>query len=149
MNADAFFREHPRAVAVDERIRVVAAVEDAFHTRGEDRFRARRRASDVVARLERNVQVGAARSRAGLAQRDHFRVRSAGLLVVPARDDTAISDDERADRRIRMRPPSALLGLAQSQTHELVRAHFFGAIFRSEISSLSSLMNSLRSLKLR
>ena len=80
---------------------------------------------------------------------DGYRSPEIDRLVMAARDDATGTHHQRADRRIRMRPPPALLGLEQSQTHELVRSHFFGAIFRSEISSLSSLMNSLRSLKLR
>ena len=103
----------------------------------------------MVARLERHVDVCAARLRSCRPERIHLRMRKPCPLMMAAADDPAAADDDGADGGVGMRTPAPFLRLGEREAHEVLAGHFFGALLRSEISSFSSLMNSPRSLKER
>jgi hypothetical protein len=90
------------------RIWIFERQHDAGHACGDDRVGTWRRLSVVRARLEGDVEVGAARGLAGAAQGLDFRMRPAAGLGPAAADDprraAIAADNDGADRRVR---PSA------------------------------------------
>ncbi|GEJ56174.1 hypothetical protein AMYX_09150 [Anaeromyxobacter diazotrophicus] len=133
-----------------ERVRVARADEHAPDARREQGAAAGRRLAEVIARLERGVEIGAPGGGARGAQRHHLGVRAAGPGVVPARHHPAGLDQHRAHRRVGVRPAEALRRLAQREAHEPLRrvAHVDprpGPL----ASPSSSLMNSPTSVKAR
>ena len=87
-------------------VRVARAGHDARHARGDRRLRARRRRAPVRARLHRHVERRAARPLARRGERDDLAVPAARLGDALA-DDLAVRDDDRADRRLRVRAAAA------------------------------------------
>ena len=92
-DGDASLAENVEPVSVDERVRVAggnnhpgdAGIRHNGGTGGSP--------SDMAARLQRAVQRRATRPRAGITQRVHFRMRSAGGLVEAAPDDDSLAID--------------------------------------------------------
>ena len=77
---------------------------DPGDARGDDRVGARRRLAVVRARLERDVEVGAARGLAGAAQGLDFRMRPTAWLGPAAADNPRLAaiaaDNDGADRGV-------------------------------------------------
>jgi hypothetical protein len=88
-------------------IRIAGADDDARHTCLDDPVGARRRRAPVGARLQRDVHRGAARSLARRVERYDLGV-PARRLGRPFADDLAAGLDDRADRRLRVRPLTRL-----------------------------------------
>ena len=65
-------QQRPYPPAAHARVRVHEPDDDAAHARVHERSRARRRPTEVVARLEGDVRGGAARGVASRAQREHL-----------------------------------------------------------------------------
>src|SRR6185437_784572 len=85
--------------------------------RGE-RIGARRRATVVAARLEREVCRSAAGRFAHRLERAHFRVRLARALVPALGEDPAVAHDHAAHARIRRRRVAAALDERERAGHE-------------------------------
>ena len=83
-------------------VRVARAGHDPRDAGRDRRLGARRRRAPVRARLHRHVERRAARPLAGRGERDDLAVPAAGLGHALA-DDLAVRDDDRADRRLRVR----------------------------------------------
>ena len=99
------------------RIRVEGADDDACDAGSRDRVGARRRASVMRARLQRDEHLGAVCTVAGRAQRDGLRVVDGVVLVPPLAHHLAAGDDDRADERMVAHLPSAALGELESPLH--------------------------------
>ena len=97
-------RAQTSGTAARDRVGIERAGDDARDAGSEDRLRARPGPAVMVARLERDVQgcaanVGTAGARG--KQGFDFRVRLAAAMVIALAQRSAITDDDRTDRRIR------------------------------------------------
>src|SRR6185436_2936357 len=74
----------------------------------DDRIGARRCATVMIARLERNVESGTPRFATRHLERDDLRVRLSGSRVKSFPDNLTVANDYCADHRIRLRlsPPT-------------------------------------------
>ena len=98
-------RAQPRVTGAGNlRVWIFERRHDAGDARGDDRVGARRRLAVVRARLERDVEVGAARGLAGAAQGLDLRMRPAAGLGPAAADDPRLAaiaaDNDGADRGV-------------------------------------------------
>ena len=91
------------------------ARDDLRDSGGEHRLRARRRRAVMRARLHRHVERRALCAVTGSVERDHLRVRPALALVPTLAHHFAVTNDDRADDRIR-------IGGAAASLRELERA---------------------------
>ncbi len=97
-------RAQTSGTAARDRVGIERAGDDARDAGSEDRLRARPGPAVMVAWLERDVQgcaanVGTAGARG--KQGFDFRVRLAAAMVIALAQRSAITDDDRTDRRIR------------------------------------------------
>nr|NIL79322.1 hypothetical protein [Rhodococcus kroppenstedtii] len=101
--------------------RIGEGVDDARHTRGEQRLGARAGAAGVVAGLEGHHGRAAGRGGTGLAQGDHLRVRSARGRRGPGAHDAVFGvQDHRAYGRIRRADSARRLADGDGDPHRLV-----------------------------
>src|SRR5690606_788768 len=84
-----------------DRVRIERRDYDTCDARSKHRVRARRCATMVVARLERNVQRRTAGLLTGSLECDDLRVRTAILRVPPLADDFVVVHDHGTHHRIR------------------------------------------------
>ena len=82
-------------------IRITAARDYALHAGLDDRVHARARASDVIARFERDVERCATCSLTGGSERDDLRVRIPGEVVKTLADYFGAQRNQRTDVRVR------------------------------------------------
>jgi hypothetical protein len=68
----------------------------------------------VRAGLHREIERRASRPLAGGLESDHLSVRASLPLVPPLPDDLAVSDDDRADHRVRVGASSAVVSELES-----------------------------------
>ena len=124
LGADAHFdrnarRAQPRmAFAGDFGIGVLERRYDARNARRDDSVGARRRLAVVRAGLQRDVQRGAARRRAGAPQCLDLGMGPATSLRPAAADNDAVLDDHRADGGVRPGPPQPAPAERKRQRHE-------------------------------
>ncbi len=115
-------RRRPRATAHGRgrrrAVRVLERGDDPRDAGGEDRVHAGRRRAVMRARLQRDVERRAARRLAGRSHGDGLGVRAAAQRRVAARDDDAVLDDQRANRRIRPRAAEIAPAERQRRRHE-------------------------------
>ena len=100
-HGNALRREPRVALPGDLGIGVFQRGDDARDARRRDRIHARRRLAVVRAGLERRIERGAARSRAGAPQRLDLGMRPPAGLGPAAPDHHAVLHHDRADGRIR------------------------------------------------
>ena len=105
------------AFAGYQRVRVEAADEHAADLVLDDCVCARRRASPVAARLERDVQVCACAVLGAVRERVALGMQAADVLVPAFTDDFSVLDDDAADHRIRIDVTGSALGQRQRLTH--------------------------------
>ena len=116
LDLDPAVAEDPRAAAARLLARVVGADHDPGDRRGEDRVGARRLATLVGARLERDVHGrpgGVAAAPAAVRQRRDLGVGLAERRRGGPRRSDAVADDHRADERVRAHPAPPALGQLQ------------------------------------
>ena len=101
LDLDPRLAQTGEAAAVDLRIRVADRSHHARDAGLDDRVGARRRAAEMRARLERDVQRRAARPLARLLERRNLGVRRAVSGVPPFADDLAPAHQHRPDQRMR------------------------------------------------
>ena len=106
------------ALAVDPPVGAERRGDHPAHAGVDQRHGAGRRAAVVRAGLERDVDRGAERARAGPAQRLDLGVRPAARLGPAAAHDAAVLDHHAADRGVRPGAAEAALGQPQRQRHE-------------------------------
>jgi hypothetical protein len=89
--------------AGDTRIGIEDPDDDAFHTGGDDRVDARRRAAVMRARLQRHVQRRPPGPSPGLTEGDHLGVSTAGRFGRTRADDDPVGHEDRPHPGIRRR----------------------------------------------
>ncbi len=110
-----------QALASDQRIGIGHRRDDARHTGGNQGLGARRRATVVAARLQRDIGGGAMGLVTGCMQGMHFGVRFAGFFVPAFADDPAIANQHTTDAGVgRQGRPQATLGELQGARHHAV-----------------------------
>ena len=106
------------AVARDAWIRVGHRHHDATDASPNDRVGAGRRPAVMTARLKIHVQRSAARVRVSMGEGVHLRMRAADGVMKPFRNDAGVFDNDRADKRIRIRAPPPFPGKLKRPRHE-------------------------------
>ena len=127
------------ARAINLRERIAHGADDARDTRFDQCVRARPGAAHMGAGFQRHVDGGAARTRTGLLQGEHFRVRPALALVPAGADDLVALRDHAADHRIGLGGVRAALGQAQGAGHH-------GVVGRGERGLVGVLFHRRRTL---
>jgi hypothetical protein len=131
------------AAAGDQRVCVPRRQKDAPDTRLDDPRRARRRPAGMDARLERQVQVGAARAGPGAIERCGLGVRASRAPMPRLRDDPTAPRDDRAHHRVRRnRVPAALREIERARQERVLPILHAG-----ELSGASSETASPRSAR--
>ena len=118
LHLDAGTAQAPDSPAVHAGIGIARPGVDPAHAGLEDGQAAGRRTAEVVAGLERGVEVGASRPRTGVADGRHLGVGSAGPGVVTAADHAASLHEHRPHRRVGAGAPQPAPRLAQGEAHE-------------------------------
>ena len=118
LDFDAGRRAAGEALPGHQRIGICHRRHHARHARLDQRVDARRRAALVRARLQIEIQRGAARLLAGLRQRDDFGVLQPGIGVESAAHHFAIAHQHRAHQRIGTRQRPALARQVERFAHD-------------------------------
>ena len=100
LDLDAGCSETREPPAVDHGVRITGGDDRPSDAGVDDRARARRRPSDVIAGLERAVEGGAAGEVARGGERADLGVRRSGTLVPALTDDVPVANDDGADHGV-------------------------------------------------